>query len=231
MASAKSISDILNKGLARLAKIDAQKAAAISGKPIRIAGAVKSLQQIQKSAEKARERYVASILEGRNDVIYKDIPLAAIRDGQKIAEKAISQQQNILENGWKRTVLLNFELTVEQIKANIADSDVINVANANEALQDFMDGLNEYTKDTIAKGQEIQRDAIMRLWQTCISDEYVKILTRTSTPFDAIDVFKYDALRAINAAKTADEANLAIEKFEKEVNIWLEKNCILEETE
>lgn len=218
-----NLADIIAKGLGRLTKIAEKEKAVREGKPLRIATALKKAAATQKSLENMRAKYIKSIVEGRDEVLSKELPIAEVRDGQIVNAKGIEQFRAILNDGWKKRAILSFEILILDIKEYLAENDIDNVCLANEAFEDFNEGLQEYMQEVIAKSQEINKDDIKGLWNTCLDIGKVKTLTRTSTVCDAIDVFKYTAMRTINAANTPDEVNGAVDTFIREVSILAER--------
>lgn len=214
-----TLSEILDKKMARLSAIADKMEAVKSGKPLRLKTAVNALERNQKALEKSREAYIKEVLNTRNDVLGKSIPMDEISNGRQIAEQVIQESRDIFTNGWKRKALLSFELLVCEIKEMVADANVDAVIQACEDYDAFIEGLKEYTAATISQGVPLDPEKIKDLWAIEMPEKNIKTLSRASTPFTAIDIFRYDAVRAINSADTAEKAQEAVNKFVKEVNI------------
>jgi len=214
-----TLSEMLEKKMARLSAISEKMEAVKSGKPLRLKTAVNNLERNQRALEKSRENYIKEVLTTRNDVLGKSIPMEEIAIGRGIAEKVIEESRAIFTDGWKRKALLSFELLVCEIKEAVADANVDTVIQASEDYDDFIEGLKEYTAATIAQGVPIDAEKIKDLWAIEMPEKNIKALSRASTPFSAIDVFRYDAVRGINASDTPEKAQEFVNEFIRQSNL------------
>lgn len=223
---AKSIEEVLTKALAKLDVLAAKKQAIKEGRPLSITTALNTLERSQRSLEKGREAYIKDVLNNRDCILGQDLPMDAIRDGRLIADKALKQAQTIIQGGWKKKMLLAFDLAICELKEKVASIDIDAIVDASQCYDDFIEGLNDYTLDTIGKVEAIKREKIQHLWNLCMPTKHQTVLSRTATPYDAIDRFRADAIQGINKAATIEEAQKAIDNFEYEVNIWFEKRGV-----
>jgi len=214
-----TLAQTLEKKMARLSAITEKMEAVKSGKPLRLKTAVNNLERNQRALERSRVSYIKEILTTRNEVLGKEIPMDEIAEGRKIAEKVIEESRTIFTDGWKRKALLSFELLICEIKEMVADVNVDLVIQACEDYDDFLEGLKEYTAATIAQGLPIDVEKIKDLWAIEMPEKNVKALSRTSTPFGAIDVFRYDAVRGINSSDSPEKAQEVVNEFVKQVNL------------
>lgn len=212
----------LEKQMARLLAITEKMEAVKSGKPLRLKTAVNNLERNQRALEKSREAYIKEVLTTRNDILGKEFPMEEISIGRNVAEKVIEESRKMFSDGWKRKMLLSFELMICEIKEVLADSNIDDVVAAAEGYDDFIEGLKEYTAQTIAQGAEVDAAKVKHLWEVCMPAKNVKVLSRASTPFMALDIFRNDAVRSINSADTPEKAQVAIDRFINEVNLRCE---------
>lgn len=213
-----SISDILNKGMARLSALAEKKQAVKEGKPLRLKTAVNNLERTQRALEKGREQYLKAIIENRDEILGKDIPATQVKEGRLIADKYTKEAREILNAGWKRKAILEFELLVCEIKEMVVEADIDTVIYAAECYDDFVEGLKDYTLEIVTQGAKIDPEKVKHLWNICMPEKNVKALSRSSTPFSAIDVFRYDAVRALNEATEPEQIQPIINKFVNEIN-------------
>jgi hypothetical protein len=218
MATA-SLTDILNKGMAKLNKIANQVQAVKEGKPLRIKSAMTSLERIQKAATKTREGYIQELIKSRDEILGKDISIDSIKDGRGIANKAVEQGHKIIHEGWKPKALLKFELFILDLKEEVAEYDVPNLIDAAESFEDFLAGIQEYMVGVVAATGKVEAEKVKHLWGICMPEDKVRALSRASTPYDAIDVFRYDAVRELNKAQTPEEAQKVIDEFIRQINL------------
>lgn len=213
----KTLSEIINKGFARLTKIAETAKKVREGKPISVKSGVSALQKIQRDAEKTREAYIKDVMENRTKVL-GEVNMPAIKAGRTLADRGITEAHEIVNKGWKRKALLTFELLVCEIKEQVAEIDVVDVINAAEDFDDFGEWVNEYTLETLASMKEIDAAKIKAMWERAMPEKNVKVLSRASTPYGAIDIFRMDAVRSLNECKSAEEVTPIINKFIGEVN-------------
>ncbi len=214
-----TLQEILDKKMAKLAAIANKVEAVKSGKPIKINSILNNLERNARAMERTREAYIKEVLNTRNDILGSEIPMEEISIGRTIADKAIEEATEIFSTGWKRKALLSFELLICEIKESVSEVNAEPVIQACQDYDDFIEGLREYTAATIAQGVPVDVEKIKDLWAIEMPEKNIKALSRASTPFTAIDVFRRDALVGINSADTAEKAQEFVNIFIKEVNL------------
>lgn len=212
-----NLEKILAKANERLAKL-AEKATAIRENK-RVPGvksALKTLQQNERDAIRAREDFVKSCLTQRDNILQYRVgrKWARIQEVSEITKRAILEAKETLSHEIdRRGISIQVELVVHNLKKATAEIDLANVQRSLDRLNNFNDDVRYLILGLLESPRDITVDDMKRIWVDNFKKSDIQNLTRGTTVSQSIDFHAKNFLAVIKDAKNLNEIIEASNKF------------------